>query len=227
MFKVGITLALGLTNFGNNSKSKTNSARGLKVNLENIIEEVSQSKNVENKIIESNNPLNHKGENFYKGVTKSQEKSETAPWLNSDGSRKTDSEISKLGESWSAETWDSFLKDDVGTVGYDADTVSFPYMDTPTIASSSDLVKYLQNLDQYENLEEYLGYAIKTLSKREREFVELKYWKGMTQAEIARKFNVKDNTVSTIRRRALAKLKKCLCSDEFKQNVKALKSLKK
>ena len=43
-------------------------------------------------------------------------KKNLSPWRNSDGSKKTDAEISLLGKKWYLETWKDFLDEDVGRV---------------------------------------------------------------------------------------------------------------
>jgi len=180
---------------------------------------------------ENEDALTLKGKNFCLG-SKAQNKNKQikvigrVPWLDSNGKMRPDHEIEKLGQNWSAATWDEYLKATVDMEKEDDDsTVSFPYMDTDTIANGDNLLQYLRNIDEYEGLQDYLEFALKKLTSRERQILRMKYWDELTQIQICQILGIAECTVSTTRRKALKKLKKLLCSQEFKEEIKTLKLL--
>jgi hypothetical protein len=47
---------------------------------------------------------------------KNSNKENKLPWLNEDGTKKTDAEIAQLGQSWSAQIWNEYLDSNTGTL---------------------------------------------------------------------------------------------------------------
>lgn len=139
------------------------------------------------------------------------------PWLNDDGSFKSDEEIQSLGKSWSAETWDSYLKVNVGDVEAEAqDLVFFPFVDTETVNFGTELLKTLRTQDDYENLPEAFDFALTFLSDREAQVIRLRYLKELSQEEISERLGVGINSIKSFRRKGLKKLRHLLPSEQFR-----------
>lgn len=118
------------------------------------------------------------------------------PWLNDDGSFKSDEEIQSLGKNWSAETWDSYLKVNVGDVeAEDHDLVFFPFVDTETVNFGAELLKTLRTQDDYENLPEAFEFALTFLSDREAQVIRMRYLKELSQEEISERLGVGLNSI--------------------------------
>lgn len=150
------------------------------------------------------------------------------PWLNDDGSFKSDEEIQSLGKNWSAETWDSYLKVNVGDVeAEDHDLVFFPFVDTETVNFGAELLKTLRTQDDYENLPEAFEFALTFLSDREAQVIRMRYLKELSQEEISERLGVGINSIKSFRRKGLKKLRQLLPSEEFRtkyqEHIKHLK----
>lgn len=180
---------------------------------------------------EKTHPLTLKQKRGDDGVTNKspvRSKLKLSPWLNDDGSFKSDEEIQVLGKSWSAETWDSYLKVNVGDVeAEDKDLTFFPFVDTETVNFGAELLKSLRSQDEYENLPEAFEFALTYLSEREAQVIRMRYLKELSQDEIAERLGVGINSIKSFRRKGLKKLRHLLPSEEFREkyqeHIKRLK----
>ena len=116
------------------------------------------------------------------------------PWMNEDGTRKSDGEIKLLGQGWSADTWDRFLDADVGTLKDDS-LVFFADMDKAFDLGQYDMADTSQGHGGYEHLKAALLLAMDELSPKERDVVACSFWKGMDDKDIAKKMGMATNAV--------------------------------
>jgi RNA polymerase sigma factor (sigma-70 family) len=145
------------------------------------------------------------------------------PWLNSKGKMRSDRQIKKLGQSWSASTWEEFLKATVDVEDPNEDvTDSFPFMDTVIVANSNEFLSYLRNINEYSSLKVYLGHALKKLSSRQRQIMRMKYWDGLTAEEIQTNLRISQDTIRTTKAVATKKLKEILLCENFREEVIAM-----
>lgn len=163
-------------------------------------------------------PLNHIEENFTLRVQKQCKKqANTKPWLDSKGNYRPDSEIEVLGQSWSAKIWDDYLKDVVESKSsYEDNTVYMPFMDTETILSASELLRYLQKIDEYKNLKKGFEVAMKDLPKKQQEVIRLIFWKKLSQKQVAKKLGILESSVAMTKKRALNGLRKIVASKKVR-----------
>jgi len=80
-------------------------------------------------------------------------------------------------------------------------------------AESSSLMDYLASEDaEFEKLTDRISLAdaISTLSKREKTIIHLKFYKGLSQTEIAKRLRISQMHVSRLQRNALTQLKQIL-----------------
>lgn len=148
------------------------------------------------------------------------------PWLNDDKTIKSDEEILLISQNWTANEWDNYLKDTVGTLE-DDDLSFFENMDTEVTYERADFLAWLRTTADYPHFQDALHLAMNSLSKRERDVIELRFWGDMQNKEIAKKLGVSISTVKTFRQRGLDKIEKELNSPRFKKRLKQSKSLKK
>ena len=144
------------------------------------------------------------------------------PWLNKDGSFKSDAEIIKLKKTWGKETWQRYLDADVGTVE-DENLVFFPYMDTETMSEGSEFLAFLQRRRHHPNVHFALEMAFDGLSRAEKSVLEKYFWKEKTHSEIAKKLKISSSTVRVLKGRAIKKLKKILLSEKFTRKLHSKK----
>ena len=145
----------------------------------------------------------------------------THPWLKSDGSMKSDKEVSKLGQSWNAETWDNYLK---ATINHgDPDLLVEKSMDDIKAYIAKDFLSFLTTTESYEYLHAYVKEAIsKKLSPQEEKIIVMKYFNNMSEREVSEEMNVSLETIKKYRKSALKKLKKFFNSIQAINEVKSL-----
>lgn len=146
------------------------------------------------------------------------------PWLNADGTRKSDEEIELLGRSWSPNIWNRYLESEVGNLE-DESLVFYGDMDTEEILERADVLKFLQEKQFHENVENALLVALSKLSKTEREIIKEVFWNKLTDNEASKKLNKPHLTIRVLKSRAVKKLGKILASKSFKAELAQLEEL--
>lgn len=149
-------------------------------------------------------------------------KSLKAPWLNDDGTRKSDEEISKIGKSWSFETWNQYLDSDVGTLR-DDELMFVPTITDGTLEKST-VLHFLQEGKHYEEIETALLLALSLLTKTERFIIKESFWKITSNKEIAAILNKTQKNVGVLKSRAIKKLGKILSSQKLRKEISYLKN---
>ena len=150
-------------------------------------------------------------------------KNKQPPWRNSDGTKKTDAEISKLGQNWDAKTWKAFLDEDVGKFTNDGRTSHVEDLDELPEVEQETEKNTLANL----NLEVIFEIAFEELTPKEQLILSRFFWDGATLRIIAKDLNCSPSSVRTEKERALRHLKKILTDKGFKYKLSlALKKLK-
>ncbi len=146
-------------------------------------------------------------------------KQKLPPWRNSDGSKKTDSEIYLLGQNWDMETWNTYLNEDIGKV----ENEDYCLISISGLESLLKLKKGEDKLESYSsqakgiNLSELFEIALEELSEREYCVLKEVFWNGQSVGEVARKFNMSKRSIYAIKVNALKKLKITLVSQDLKR----------
>ncbi len=146
-------------------------------------------------------------------------KRELPPWKNPDGSKKTDAEISKLGQSWDAKTWEQFLDQEVGRITDDGRITYFKKWEKiPGIEeklAEGQTSEKVANL----NLQAVFETAFEELTLTEQLVLEKFFWDGMSLNKIAEDLKSTPSNMSNTKARALRKLKRILSSSHFGQRL--------
>lgn len=130
-----------------------------------------------------------KGENLNNVLTKSS-KYLDMPWLDQNGKERPDSEISKLGKSWSTETWNNYLSSSVGEIEDENEVLSFfENMDTDFVLERSLLINAIEERDKYDDFADGLALAISKLSRKEQSVIKASFWRNMSDHSIAKEIN--------------------------------------
>lgn len=159
------------------------------------------------------------------GKNKIEKKFET-PWLNFDGTKKTDSEIAELGKSWSPEIWSRYLDSNLGTLK-DEELIFFPDMNSELMSQGFDLLNFLRQNRQYSVIKDAFELALDELSRMERRVIKKLFWENISTRELADDLKTSEVNIRVIKSRAIQKLKILLPSQEFKQKIKRQKSQEK
>ena len=152
---------------------------------------------------------------------KGEERLEGTPWCNGDGTPKTDEEIRELGKNWSAETWDRYLRADVGDVEDDA-LVFFSNMDTGFVLGRHEVVDILKEHGDYGGIRFAVRAALDELPPMGRTVIEYAFWKGMDDKGIAEGMGKTHGHVRVCKSRALKRLGEILPSKRFRLKVARL-----
>jgi hypothetical protein len=169
-------------------------------------------------------PLTLKGRNVTESSQqeiKSPKLSSHFPWLNEDGSRKSDNEISELGQTWSAETWNRYLGEDIGQLD-DDEMVFFPHVDTIAIHDGAELLDSLKEIDDYQKLRFAVPHAVDELSYKQKIVIKNIFWSNKTIEEVAIDLKMTNTSVRSLKYRAIKRLKEILPTEEFKEKLKAI-----
>ena len=140
------------------------------------------------------------------------------PWLNKDGSLKSDDEIKELGQKWGQETWSNYLDATLGNLRYDR-LAFFPNMDTDAVASRPQLVDFMAEREHYSRMKAGLQKAIESLSDMEKSLIDDLFWGEKSCAKIAREMKVSPSKVRVWKFRALKKLREILPSRELRRKL--------
>jgi RNA polymerase sigma factor (sigma-70 family) len=143
------------------------------------------------------------------------------PWLNADGTKKSEDEIKELGKTWSSETWNQYLDSDVGTLR-DDELVFVPTITDETLEKST-VLHFLQEGKHYEDLEAALLLSLSQLTKTERFIIKESFWKMTSNKEISEKLNKTQKNVGVLKSRAIKKLGRILSSKQLSSEISYLK----
>lgn len=143
------------------------------------------------------------------------------PWLNADGTKKSEDEIKELGKTWSSETWSQYLDSEVGTLR--DDELTFVPAVTDKTLEKSTVLNFLHEGKNYEELETALLLALSQLTKTERFIIKESFWKMASNKDIAEKLGKSTNTVAVLKSRSLKKLAQILSSKQLRNEISHLK----
>jgi RNA polymerase sigma factor (sigma-70 family) len=141
------------------------------------------------------------------------------PWLNDDGTKKSDTEVSKLGESWSPDTWNSYLDSELGSLK-DEELIFVPDMNSELMSQGFHLLNFLREHRQYVVIKDAFELSLNELSKAERWVIKKLFWENVSTRELADDLKTSTGNIRVIKSRAIQKLKKIIPSQEFKQKIK-------
>jgi len=140
------------------------------------------------------------------------QKVDTKPWRNEDGSLKCDQELKVMAASWSPSTWEAYLSDiGMGTEVEDGvrEEVTMIENDKQIIFSTENsLANFISDLkvQYFPRLAAGLKRAVEKLPKRQREVVILHFWEGLGHTEIGRRLNITRQSVAKQLERAAQKI---------------------
>ncbi len=140
------------------------------------------------------------------------------PWLNADGTKKSEKEILKISKTWSPEVWNLYLDADVGTL-QDEELVFIPDMNSELISQGAELLEYLRENQHYEIIKDAFDLALDELSRAERKVIKKLFWEDIPTQQLADELKTSEGNIRVIKSRALRKLQALLPSQEFKQKL--------
>ena len=145
-------------------------------------------------------------------------KSQLKPWLNEDGSVKSDAEIRKVGRQWPPSVWQKYLA--TLEVRREEEVVLPPSeMDALSTEAHISLMFAMASGEKHKLLNVVLDACIRELTPRQRSLIVGRYWEGKTITEMAANMGVSKQTTSKTMKKALANLKANFTNPSFQRKV--------
>ena len=145
-------------------------------------------------------------------------KSQLKPWLNEDGSVKSDAKIRKAGKNWPSSVWEKYLSTlEVGR--REEDVLSPAEMDALPTEAHISVMFAMASGEKHQMLSVVLDACIRELTPRQRSIIVGHYWEGKTITEMAANMGVSKQTVSKTMKKALANLKANFTNPSFQRRV--------
>lgn len=139
------------------------------------------------------------------------------PWRDEKGNLKPDSELKTIATLWSPSTWEAYLADvELGeNTGSDSkEEILFGHPERDDIFSSDNSLKdYISDTDTFPKLIGALNRASASLSKRQRQIIELRFTEGLNKTEIAARLGATRQTISILLDRALTKIRTAMLEE--------------
>ena len=145
-------------------------------------------------------------------------KSQLKPWLNEDGSVKSDAELREVNQQWPPSVWREYLA--TLEVRREEEVVLPPSeMDALSTEAHISLTFAMASGEKHHLLSVVLDACIRELTPRQRSLIVGRYWEGKTITEMAANMGVSKQTVSKTMKKALASLKDNLTNPSFQRRV--------
>ena len=151
-------------------------------------------------------------------------KSQLKPWLNDDGSVKSDAEIRKAGQQWPSSVWEAYLST-LEVRREEKVVLPSIEMDEFSKEEGIGMLFSMASAEKYPRLKFALNASIHTLSPRQREIIVSHYWGGKTVAEIAVSMGVTEQSVRKVMKIALLKLRACLTNSSLMKQAMQVKKM--
>lgn len=130
------------------------------------------------------------------------------PWLNPAGKPIPTHELKQISKSWSAHTWEEYLRSlevnhrEIMTSKYDQILKLYENSNAHMPEDVEDSETSAQN--------KKLHWAMSLLTEKQRTILQLIYWEGYSESEVADQLGTARGTVNTLKERAIRHLKMLL-----------------
>jgi RNA polymerase sigma factor (sigma-70 family) len=149
---------------------------------------------------------------------------QSTPWLNSNGSVKSDAELKEICQGWAPKVWEEYLKN-FESCQNEFLTPDVDIFRQDPSQSCIELYKSLLAQEEFPELKKVVHAALCSLSAQEQKVIRSLYWEGLSQREAAKTLNLAKTSLSIYRERALKKLADFLLSGAIKKGVHFLKTI--
>lgn len=144
-----------------------------------------------------------------------------APWLNEDGSEKSEQELRELSKNWSPETWDAYLQ----TVEIEAQEEMFDEDTDFNELSEEDCINFIYTIletPDYQHLETALHACLKSLPNTQYRVIHEMYWNRLSERQVAKQLSISKGTVQRAKERALEKIREMFLSGQLQKKIRYL-----
>ena len=150
------------------------------------------------------------------------------PWLNEDGTEKSEKEIQRISKSWTPDTWEAYLQTIDVQQNEETEILGIEYERVSSDDYANLVLGFLdkQRFPRPNNLKRVILFTLKdTLSVREFQVIDLLYWKNLSTSDVAQKMKIGEQTVRNLHSRSLKKIRKNIFKREIRKNYGHLKEL--
>lgn len=142
---------------------------------------------------------------------------QSRPWLNKNGSIKSDAQIKAISKEWSLETWEQFLSETV-------DQEEVYQRELPSFVSDEILDSFPETIwegkdsDRMDSVAKELRRICRgILTPRQQHVIRSTFWEGLSERKIGELLGISRSSVKTLKARALEKIKKQILKEKILQ----------
>ncbi len=125
------------------------------------------------------------------------------PWQDDNGKMLSDEGLRALSQGWNQETWDKYLKSLETPM---RETLISDHAFSQKLEKLSDSFFELSQCNCSTALANKVGQALDLLSGRQRQILQMTFWKNLSEREIASLLGISRPTVQVMKKRAIKKL---------------------
>lgn len=139
------------------------------------------------------------------------------PWLNKDGSVKSDEQIKAVSQNWSLETWEQFLAATVNQEeAYQSELPIF--VSDEILDSFPETIWEGKDSDRMDFIAKELRRICRDfLTPRQQHVIRSIFWEGLSERKIGELLGISRSSVKTLKARALEKIKKQILKEKILQ----------
>lgn len=130
-----------------------------------------------------------------------------APWLQTNGQHTPDEHLKMLTPSWSAATWEKYLKWYEDLEGQRAESVVPPKKYDDICNNLEESIFVYAESSSNQDLRELVGEYLKSLSNKQQLVLNMIFWKGRSERYVAKSLKMDPASVHRTKIRALNKIK--------------------
>lgn len=143
------------------------------------------------------------------------------PWLDGEGNHLPDSEIKKLCQEWSAETWDLYLSETVDRSCVELLSTNKEAFDLRSHEIQISTLFSDSVFDEYEHFRPFIEVALSGLTGKQYRILKGIYWDKKSESELATELSVTKGTINKQKTRSLKKMKKLIFEEAKKRHQNA------
>lgn len=137
------------------------------------------------------------------------------PWLNKNGTIKSDEQIKAISKTWSLETWEQFLSETIDQEeSYQRELPAF--VSDEILDSFPETIWEGKDSDRMDFIAKNLRRICRDyLTPRQQHIVRSTYWEGLSERKIGDLLGISRSSVKTMKNRALEKIKKQILTEKL------------
>ena len=141
------------------------------------------------------------------------------PWLDKNGTPKSDEEIKKVSPFWSKGTWEDYLS----TLDKQQEEYLFNNPKAVENLSAKECAKFIMSIDMakkgLDRIKILAKICLHELSQRELEVLKKIFFEKKSERQIAKELGISRNSIKTLKYRGIRKIKQLIATRGFYQKA--------